>query len=264
MNNGKILFIKFPEAWNYPLDSNLVKEFTTTFQIWDPFSGEYGEKMELYPGHFGEMTVMPNNQQVIVTGGHCFEKSDESKLFKLTAPADMHDFLAKCQSIELIDLKNKTRKQIGRVPFSTKFKAVYGLPVLVDTQRILYVGGRYTDAPTHSDYGPYRDMALFNIKTGKTRFVGRTDRDGSKIESWVRFSDGSVAVVTTSSLYLFDQATETFKKVDDLITFPAESAAVASPDDKLYIVGGYGGGDPRLIQMFDYRAYLKVKGKKAS
>jgi hypothetical protein len=222
------------------------------------------ELLDIKTSHRGRLIPSPDREHFFFVVNHCVDPNGPVEPFLGAG------FLGTCSYIDYIDLKKKSFKTVGsflgeaykRKDGSTEvFKEGYGRhSIAIDEKRILAFGGN------SSKVSAYRPIELFDLKTGKSEIVGQLPDELRSLlsshspEGIVRLSDGSVVIGTSVSLYLYENPTKQFSKLDDLILPRGEYGLVVSPDDKVYIAGGFSHqGDPRLIEMFDYKAYLKNK-----
>jgi hypothetical protein len=188
-----------------------------------------------------------------------------------SSSADRESTYIKCNILDLISLEKKTSKTIGSFQGEVhvykggvKRKTNVGFGnylVPLPQNRLLAFGGRDPDG------NQFTQIELFDTRTGKSKVVGHLPAEilyrllGRAPEGVVVLSDGSVVFVT-NSLYLWDVRTEKFSKIDDLIVPRGEMGVTVSPDDKVYMIGGFAyRGDSRVIEMFDYKAYKQKQGK---
>jgi len=219
--------------------------------------------MDIQTPHHGKLIPTPDREHLFFVVNNCSDPNGS-----VMGIGDGH--VSPCSYIDYIDLKKKTFKTVGSfVGESYKKKDGnvevqkngFGLQsIAMDENRLFAFGGK------NSHGLAYKSIELFDLSTKKTQIVGDLSEELQRLlwvsipQGMVRLSDGSVVVGTARALYLYNQKSKKFSKIDELILPRGEYALTVSPDDKVYIVGGFNyHGDPRLIEMFDYKAYLKNK-----
>jgi hypothetical protein len=227
-------------------------------------TGELGKNqesifMDIKTPHRGRLIVTPDKEHLFFVANICVNPDRTKHNYELLKP---------CNYIDYIDLKKKSFKTIGsfntpkealKDPKRKVYDQTFGSYLIaIDKNRLLAFGGRNL-------YGwTYKPIELFDVRTQKSQVVGQLPEKllftlyGPGLEAMVRLSDGSVAMFS-DSLYLYNQQNKQFSKVDDLIVPRGDYGVAVSPDDKIYIAGGFThDGDARLIEMFDYKAYKKA------
>jgi hypothetical protein len=223
--------------------------------------------MDIQTPHHGKLIPTPDKVHFFFVVNSCANPN-------IPAIGTWDGDLSPCTAIDYIDLKNKTFKTVGsfsdevvklRNGKTKGFKQGFGqYAIALNQDQLFAFGGRETKGYDYSV------IQVFDLKTGKAKIVDTLPESiryrlwGPGIEGMVQLSDKSVVIAINNALYLYSHPEHKFFKVDDLIVPRGDYGLVISPDDKVYVAGGWPirGGDTRLIEMFDYKAYLK--NKKAS
>ena len=280
LSNGKILITGGYDVHNKTEHGGLLSDAS----ILDPDSGHLEPLMQMasYRSRHGA-TLMPDKRHVVLVGGACFLRKKNGQILDWIPPLpdngehgsltksgqlkrereDMYESGANCNSIEYLDLKNRTSKIVGTLtnkPIQNRLGSAYKPPpyiktlaarflpglVALDNHRVLIVSGT---APRWRDR--LKHIELFNLQTRKSKIVGTLENQGSVFSSYTaRLTDGNAVILSDQYLYLFDSKKEKLIKLDILKKSGNEYTATISPDDKVYI-----GGTSPFVEVFDYRAF---------
>lgn len=258
-------------AWDVPMRDLTRKSLSAKYYSYNSLGPTFKELFASYPAQVGSIALSRKKDSLYIVAGSCFDSSQEAALLSNIKRRDKILLLNKCNLVRQIDLRNGKTKIVGhltgissnvdraRNTVDLRTLTHRGIPKIsvIDDNRILVVAGE--DGTGELRHG-HDSVELINVRTHKGKIVGSIPGilQGETIEHVLRLSDGSV-VVLGDYLYLFDQKSEKFKKLDRLIVPRSQYGSVVSPNDKVYILGGYTHrGDPRIVEMFDYKKYKNL------